>query len=174
MWQSVHNHEDIHDWGSRYCHSYVSRENVKTFRWKCGIEDAISIITHYVPSPYAERRWPRRIAGVDRGKSLLNNRAETLQLPMGNIGMITPCVQRCINELHATRVCLSNIRILIQKSDVFLIQFFNSPYPLYVLAKLQSGNVERFILSIRLQCYNKFKTLIFRKLNARKIIFNCY
>lgn len=27
----------------------VSRENVKTFRWKCGrMEDAISIITHYV------------------------------------------------------------------------------------------------------------------------------
>lgn len=45
--------------------------------------------------------------GRDRGKSLLNNRAETLQLPRGNIGMITPCVQWCINELYATRVCFA-------------------------------------------------------------------
>jgi len=55
-----------------------------------------------------------RRAGADWGKSLLNNRAETLQLPRGNIGMITPCIQRCINELHATRICLSNTRTLIQ------------------------------------------------------------
>jgi len=146
----------------------ISRENVKTFRWKWP-HRRHNFHYHSLRS-FSVCRTPRRIAGVDRGKSLLNNRAETLQLPRGNIGMITPCVQRCINELHATRVCLSNTKLLIQISDVFLIQFLNSLYPLYVL---QSGNVEWFIRSI-LQCHNKFKTLIFKKLNARKIIFNYY
>lgn len=43
------------------CHSLpreVSRENVRTFRWKCGcMEDAISIITHYVLT-FSVRRTP--------------------------------------------------------------------------------------------------------------------
>lgn len=89
--------------------SRLFAENVAA--WKT--QFPLSLITFW-PSPYTERRWPRRIVGADRGKSLLNNRAETLQLPRGR--MITPCVQRYINELRATRVCLfvGQTRILIQ------------------------------------------------------------
>lgn len=46
----------------------VSRENVKTFRWKYGrIEDAISIITHYVLT-FSVRRTPM-VSSNRRGRS---------------------------------------------------------------------------------------------------------
>lgn len=61
--------------------SRLFAENVAA--WKT--QFPLSLITFW-PSPYAERRWPRRIVGADRGKSLLNNRAETLQLPRGSRG----------------------------------------------------------------------------------------
>lgn len=106
-------HENIRDRGSRYRHGLprrVSRENVKTFRWKCGrMEDAISIITHYVLT-FSVRRTP--MASSNRwgrsGKIIVEqpsgNVAITEGQPRGR--MITPCVQRYINELHATCVCL--------------------------------------------------------------------
>ena len=110
-------HENIHDRGSRYCHC------LKNFTWECQ-DFSLKMWPHrrrnfhYHSLRSNLLRTPmvssNRRARADRGKSLLNNRAETLQLPRGNIGMITPCIQWCINELHATRVCLSNTRTLIQ------------------------------------------------------------
>lgn len=118
-------HENIRDRGDTVTvyptefHVRMSRlfaENVAA--WKT--QFPLSLITFW-PSPYAERRWPRRIVGADRGKSLLNNRAETLQLPRGSRG--AGWLHLVFNDISTNYmprvfvclfVCLLNTRLLIQ------------------------------------------------------------
>lgn len=153
---ACNNHENIHDRGSRYCHSLrrISRENVKTFRWKCGrVEDAISIITHYVPTSSVCRTPMASSNRRGRSGKII------VEQPGGNVA-ITEGQHRddytlcsAMYQRITRHACLfvehANINPIIRCLSYSISQF--------LVSALRSRETPKWksILSIRLQCYIK-------------------
>lgn len=149
------------------------RENVKTFRWKCGrVEDAISIITHYVPT-FSVCRTPMASSNR-RGRSW----KIIVEQPGGNVAITEGqhrddyTLRSAMYQRITRHACLftehANINPIIRCLSYSISQFSVSAWR--SLAKLWGGNVEIHSPDSFAALQQARNVRLVRKLNARKVI----